>query len=692
MVNMQFGLKKFLKKVNLFLETYQEFIITTLCFVFSYLFIFTTLDTSLLITNTTVTGGDTGSHVYIPYYLKEIFPLIKWWSPDWYSGFPFFYFYSPLFYILTVILSFIIPLNVSFKLVIFSVILLYPLSFYLTLRWLGLKTPIPQLGVLFSLFLIFLEKFSIYGGNLPSLLSGQFSHTASIAFLFMFLGLMYKGIKEKKYLVLNILLGSAIILSHPTSGLLLIFLSPFFIFQKRNFKESLLFVLRVYFGIFLITAFWTLSLVYYQDYAGVMRWTKEIRLDYLFPNHWLLLNASAVFGFLLIIIRKEIRFLVAIVLTVICLLAYFFLDNFGVWNTRFLPYLLFANLLFASYFIGFLISFFKKSLVLFSYLIIVFILFFSLFTLKENISYSPYWFKWNFEGYQAKTTYKELDDLFSYLKNLPQGRIMWEYHPDFNKYGTPRVLETLTVFTNHPTFEGLLIESGLNGSFHFINQTETSENPTAAIAGFSYPLFNFERGITHLQMSGAKYFIAYSQKIKTEADKNQKLIKLKTVYPFTIYEIPNSELVEKVNNFFIQKREKDWFKKSIEWYKGENLDKPIVFVKNQDEEKELKKIQDKTSGATVKNIKTTNDSIEFDVDKINQPYIIKISYFPTWKVEGAKGPFLISPAYMMVIPNQNHVKLYFSYGFVDYLGIVLTVFGIGYLFLLRKVYKKKRDL
>ncbi len=678
------------KKINLFLKEYQEFIITALCFIFSYVFIFTTLDTSFLITNTTVTGGDTGSHVYIPYYLKEIFPLIKWWSPDWYSGFPFFYFYPPLFYVLTVILSFVISLNISFKLVIFSVILLYPLSFYLTLKWLGLKTPIPQLGMLFSLFIIFLEKFSIYGGNLPSLLSGQFSHTASIAFLFMFLGLMYKGLKEKKYLILNILLGSAIILSHPTSGLLLIILSPFFIFQKRNFKENLFFVFYVYLGIFLITSFWTLSLVYYQGYAGVMRWTKEIRLDYLFPNHWLLLNASALFGFLLAIIKKETRFLVAIALTAICLLAYFFLDNFGVWNTRFLPYILFANLLFAAYFIGYLILFFKKGFIIFSYLIVLLIIFFSLFSLKENINYSPYWFKWNFEGYQAKSVYKELDNLFSYLKTLPQGRVMWEYHPDFNKYGTPRVLETLTVFTNHPTFEGLLIESGLSGSFHFINQTETSENPTAAIAGFSYPPFNFERGITHLQMSGAKYFIAYSQKIKTEADKTQKIIKLKTITPFSIYEIPNSELVEKINNFSIQKKGKDWLSKSIEWYKGNDLEQPIVFVENEEQKEELTKIQNSITNTVVKNIKTTNDSIEFDVDKINQPYIVKISYFPTWKAEGAKGPFLISPAYMMVIPNQNHVKLYFSYGFIDYLGIILTIFGVGYLFLIKRIYKEKQ--
>ncbi len=684
-------LLKNLKKINNFLIKNFEIVSTCLAFAFAYAFIFITLDASHVITPTTVTGGDTGSHIYIPYYLKQIFPLLKWWSPDWYSGFPFLYFYPPLFYALTVILSFIIPLDISFKVVIFSIVLLYPLSFYLTLKWLNLKTPIPQLGTIFSIFIIFLEKFSIYGGNLPSLLSGQFSHTASIAFLFMFLSLMHKGISEQKYLVLNILLGSFIILSHPTSGLLLILLAPFFILQTKSLKKNLYYIFFVYLGVFLITSFWTLSLVYYQGYAGIMKWTKEIRLDYLFPEYWRMLSFSAGLAILLIIIKREIKFLPTIALTAICLIAYFYLDNYNVWNTRFLPYILYATILFSSYFIGYTISLFRRKLIIIAYLLICIPMAFSLFTIKNNTSYSAYWFKWNFEGYQVKNPWIELENLFSYLKTQPEGRVMWEYHPDFGKYGTPRVLEAITVFTKKPTFEGLLIESGLSGPFHFINQTETSEKPTAAIAGFIYPQFEFERGIKHLKMSGAKYFIAYSTLIKNKADENPDLVKLKIIDPFIVYKISDSELVEPVKNFTIQKREKDWLKKAIEWYKGNDLEKPIVFVDNQKQIKELNSVDLKSIGK-VKNIKVTKDSIEFDANEINQPYIVKISYFPTWRAEGARGPFLVSPSYMMVIPTQNHTKLYFTYGWIDWLGIGLTVTGIGYLFFVKifspKIFKK----
>ena len=53
-----------------------EKVITALTFIFVYGFIAYLLDLRLIFANTTVAGGDTGSHVYIPYYLKEIFPLI----------------------------------------------------------------------------------------------------------------------------------------------------------------------------------------------------------------------------------------------------------------------------------------------------------------------------------------------------------------------------------------------------------------------------------------------------------------------------------------------------------------------------------------------------------------------------------------------------------------------------------------
>jgi hypothetical protein len=68
----------------------------------------------------------------------------------------------------------------------------------------------------------------------------------------------------------------------------------------------------------------------------------------------------------------------------------------------------------------------------------------------------------------------------------------------------------------------LLIESSVFGPFHFINQTETTQSPTSAIAGFKYPPFNFEKGVEHLKLSNARYFVAYTPTIKNLAHENMQ--------------------------------------------------------------------------------------------------------------------------------------------------------------------------
>ena len=74
-------------------EAKIELFFTVLAFLLSFGFIAKYLDLSLLLTNTTVTGGDTGSQIYRLFYMQKIFPLLRWWSPDWYSGYPIMYFY-----------------------------------------------------------------------------------------------------------------------------------------------------------------------------------------------------------------------------------------------------------------------------------------------------------------------------------------------------------------------------------------------------------------------------------------------------------------------------------------------------------------------------------------------------------------------------------------------------------------------
>jgi len=216
----------------------------------------------------------------------------------------------------------------------------------------------------------------------------------------------------------------------------------------------------------------------------------------------------------------------------------------------------------------------------------------------------------------------------------------------------------------------------MSGYFHFINQAETTKTPTAAIAGMQYPSFNFANGVKHLQLFGANYFIAYTPEIKELA--NQYLIHLKDVNEFSVYEVPHSELVALVPKIELIKKQKGWLDKSIDWYKSMDFSTFLVFYQNTREKNEisgfLKQQPLETKPIKIQEIK--KDSLVFTTENLYQPHLIKITYFPGWRVTGAKGPYLISPAFMMVIPTQETVVLQFNYNLWDKIGMTLSVISI----------------
>ena len=59
------------------------------------------------------------------------------------------------------------------------------------------------------------------------------------------------------------------------------------------------------------------------------------------------------------------------------------------------------------------------------------------------------------------------------------------------------------------------------------------------------------------------------------------------------------------------------------------------------------------------------------------PLLVKVSYHPRWKAEGADGPYLVSPALMMVVPRQPTVTLTYARTLADHLGLAPHGGGAG---------------
>ena len=71
--------------------------------------------------------------------------------------------------------------------------------------------------------------------------------------------------------------------------------------------------------------------------------------------------------------------------------------------------------------------------------------------------------------------------------------------------------------------------------------------------------------------------------------------------------------------------------------------------------------------------KVKENEIIIETEKTGRPLLVKVSYHPNWRIEGADKIYLVSPSFMMLIPKEKRVRMYFARRWPDHLGIILTI-------------------
>jgi hypothetical protein len=234
-------------------------------------YVFVQLGPSLVLRNTTITGGDTGAHVWFPDFLIDHF--LPWrvagWSNDFYAGFPAGQFYFPFPAIVIALLDVVLPYNVAFKIVTVLGPLLLPAGAYVFAR--GIRAPrpaAPMLALAATGFLFFKGggdstmtfDFHIMGGNLASTLAGEFSFMLALALALFFLGTLARALDRRGPLWLPAVLLALTITSHVVVAIFAVYAGVVIWLIMRPVKNFTRAAAIAVVGV-LLTAFWFLPLV-----------------------------------------------------------------------------------------------------------------------------------------------------------------------------------------------------------------------------------------------------------------------------------------------------------------------------------------------------------------------------------------------------------------------------------------------
>ena len=679
-----------------------DWIPTLIAFLAIYTVLFIFYKPGLLFGLTTTAGGDTGAHHYPAQYLiQELLPNFRLtgWAPGWYAGMPMLTFYFPFPFLLIAILDWMLPYQLSFKLVTVLGVFALPFAAYALGRLWRVRRPFPTLAAVFAVPMLLMESYSIYGGNILSTLAGEFGYMLSFALVFLFLGTMYRGMEKPRFnmlFVLNCLILMALVLSHIVTTFVLVCIIPGLLLVNARWR-SLGYLAAVALVGFCLSAFWSIPFAANLEWTAHMAWTQLNSIKDLVPLQLLPVAVLGLLGMAYGVARREKRLLPLAWITVVTFILFWILPSGRLWNARILPFFYMSIHLWAAYGAAWLIRPFTVMMRdLFRaqgltarrvYLPVVAVVLGAVIVITSTTAAG--WIKWNYSGYEGKPAWSQYEEINNFLDTLAPGRVMVEHSQQIDQFGTPRAFEIIPYWTHLDTMEGTLMEASFTAPFHFINQAELSKEASNAIIGVKYPTLDVPTGLTHLQLMNIPYLLTVTPEVTQQVLADSRAELLYTFGEYNVFRISGTTgYVEVMKNqpVRVSLPVSEWRDMAVDWYLSPDaLETPIVLDKGEEALQQFASISPElsanppvtpiTTEGRVTNEDFQNESLSFDTTAVGQPHWVKISYFPNWHVRGAEGPYLVSPSMMMVIPTQSHVELYYGRTGANTLGQVLEILG-----------------
>lgn len=673
----------------------------------------------ILIANTP-TGGDMGAHVLLPAYLRDVLlpsGRLLGWSMDWYAGFPVFYFYFPLPALTIVLLDVALPYGVAFKLVTVAGLVALPFASYYLARSFEASKPVALVAATAGGSFIFMESFSIFGGNTLSTLAGEYSFSWSFALSLVYLGMLIRNVRSGR----GFSVGPGIVLaltalSHIITTMLILFATIPLLFRRKG-VQTVVGSWAVGFG---IAAFWAVPLLARLGMTSDMGWFPVEGINNVFPRElWpiVLLAAAGLFW----AVSRRLPIAPAVAMLVVPVAGFYliqYIDYRKLYNARLLPYWYYFAYLLAGLAVGAAAVALARRLKggeATRWLAAGAASAFFILAGVSGIQKTPHWAAWNYEGYEGKQElaltsegewilhrdrWGEYQSLMQELDALPPGRVMWEANNDMNRYGTPMALMLTGYWSEgHPSMEGLLFESSLTTPFHFLNASEVSERPSNPVSGLQYRGMNFDRAVRHLEVYGVTYYVSYTESARTAAV-DYGLEVLADTEPFTIFALPETELIQPATYLpAVWDGESGFFEAALLWYDNvDALDRWLVESGPDDwpriDDVALTGRPTAATGGSVTNVEIDDHRIAFDTTAVGVPHLVKVSYFPNWTADGADGPYRAAPSLMVVVPTEEHVVISFEDTWAEMAGkwmTAITLFGLAGLAIRRRMIRQAEE-
>lgn len=646
-----------------------------------------------LLADTVTAGGDMAS-LYYPTKLmaEEMLPRgqITGWTMGNYAGFPILHFYSTLPFAVIALIGKIWPMTVVFKLVTLLGPTLLPIMAAVLFRTLGYGPGAPAIAAASVLPFLLQQGNSMWGGNIPSVLAGEYCHAIGLSLALWFLAQLHRVANGRGSWPLAGLLLAAIGLCHTFAFFAAVWYSLFFLRPHANLARTAPPILATYGLAFLLLCFWGLPLpsrlVFTTEWSmiwNIKDW-KEVVPRALWPA-----GVLAGISVLLTLVRVKTfnvdRMGLLLFNAAGGILLYYVVPALGFPDIRFIPVSQIFISLLAADFLAWMGSRLREP-----HLYAACIVTAALAWGHSHLGYIPSWLKWNYSGYEGKPTwhlFKSINDHIAGDFNDP--RVMFEHAEAHNRFGSSRAFENIPLFSGRATIEGVFHQASQSSPFIFYLQSEASERASGPFPQHTYTRLDPAKALPHMRVFNVSEIVVVTDKAKAAYDANPDFEKTFASGAYAVYKVRDidTRYVVPATNEPVLYDGPDWKIALYRWFKHpEFLDIPLVpaDLLNESAAREFTLRTDSVTRIPKQPIEgdcnvtshLENYRIEFETDCPQRPHILKVSYFPRWVAGDTATVYPVSPGFMLVYPKQNQVVLEYKRTALDWVGVALTLLGL----------------
>ena len=640
------------------------------------------LDPGLWFRDTIPALTDLPGHLLPPTLLRDrLLPRLhlQGWSFDWFAGFPLYRFYFPLPGLLVALVGTVLPDALALRLVAFAPLLLMPWALWVLGRRIGGGGAGVVAVVLVGTASVLMSTHSWLGGNVFSVASGEFSYAWSLFFVVLHGACMLApGAGRRREAAAGLALGAAA-LSHlvPVIPVVLGTL-PFLATSRHRIR-----ILRVWTLAGLLAAFWMLPMAVRLGETASMGWALAPDLWEVVPLDLVLLLVPA--GYVVAVDRGPRTAAMASVGSAALLLAV--LPQGFVLRSRPLPVwyltvLILAGLGLARAHTTLIRHGVRKSGVALPVALVgtagwLFLVFSGAWAIRTSD-----WLPVAGAGLAAAPRAADLEAAVSTLDGLPPGRVHVE-PGELPEYGGRHAFGLIPYWTGQEVLVGLWAESAPLSTFASVLDTELATEPVGWLQHRDIPTLERApiRAVARLRMLGVRYLITHTDATSEEvaASEGPPVARHGAL---RIFDLGPTRSVVPLRCWDAAPADRPLRQSAMEWFEAWRPGVPPLVAPG------ILPVEagagdgpcpGDDEGGVVSEVMLRGDTIRFSTRAVGVPHLIRVSWFPDWRAQGAAGPVPASPWFMVVVPEQEEVVLTYGTGLAGLSGRMMSLAGVGWL-------------